>query len=410
MPPAGIGFSGCQYATMLSWISRSEGISTSSTWPRPQSPFRLDPQRRPAIVLRFGVLEVRKIALALQQAEALRALVDERGYLQGRRVCERPPDPLAVAVQDLQSVRVVHGVAIVVEARTIRGVEQEHRRQWRDAESTELYARKQRSVDVDDRLVAGLGREREGADDGRALEQRVNHDPLGAFRRPLDPEVRPRGELLTLAARRAHRQTARRQAVELAARDGAEIARALKHEKLVLVVRPVDRRAHAKPRIRGSRDRQRARCAIGFEQIVVEQHAPRRLRDHEIDVHGDVVDEPGIEQIDSERSVFAVPDRRVGTKSDRPVLVVVELELGRIAPNHVDVRMLRELFRFRQQHVTIERLGRSLLRARHPAKQHTATTRLAVLAIRINSTAASIRRPLSHLAGRTPARTLPTQY
>ena len=37
--PAAIGVFGCQYATMLSWISRSEGISTSSTWPLPHWPF-----------------------------------------------------------------------------------------------------------------------------------------------------------------------------------------------------------------------------------------------------------------------------------------------------------------------------------------------------------------------------------
>ena len=210
---------------------------------------RLDPERRPPIVLRLGVLEVGELPLALQQAEALRAVVEKGRCPQRARIRERAPQTLAAAVDDLQTVGIVHGVAIIVEACAVRLIEQEHRRQRRDAERRELDAREQCRLHVDGRLVAGPRRERVSADDRRALQQRVDHDLLGLLRRALDPEVREVRELLALGPRRANGKTARRQSVQLALGDGAKVARALEHEELVEVVGRVDRRAYAKPRI-----------------------------------------------------------------------------------------------------------------------------------------------------------------
>src|SRR5690606_24891213 len=104
---------------------------------------RLDPERRPALVASVGVLEVVELAFTLQQSEALRVRIDEGRYLQRARIRERTPDALAMTIQNLQSVRVVHGIAIVVEARAVRRVEQEHRRQRRDTEGRQVRASKQ---------------------------------------------------------------------------------------------------------------------------------------------------------------------------------------------------------------------------------------------------------------------------
>ena len=70
---------GFQKATMLSKVSSGVGISTSCTAPLPQVRiFRFDPQTRAALVEHAIILVVVEVAVALQQAEAARVLVEVR--------------------------------------------------------------------------------------------------------------------------------------------------------------------------------------------------------------------------------------------------------------------------------------------------------------------------------------------
>ena len=140
----------------------------------------------------------------------------------------------------------MHGAAKIVEARSVRGVEQEHRHQRRDAEGRELDAREQRNVDVDDRFIAGLRREGIGADDRRALEQRVDDDPLGLLGRALDPEVGEQRKLFPLRPARANGEAARERAEDLSLGGRAKVARALKHQEVVERLDGAERRTHAK--------------------------------------------------------------------------------------------------------------------------------------------------------------------
>jgi len=193
----------------------------------------------------------------------------------------------------------------------------------------------------------------------------VNYDAFGLLGRTLDPEVGEYRKLFALGPRGAHRESARRQAVELPARDAAKIARALKHEKLVEVVGPVERRAHTKPRVARVLflgDGRHGGAVI--EQVVLEQHAPRGLADDEVDVHGHVVNEPRVEQLERERAALADPDRR-GRITDRPILIVGEpLVLFVFGLRRLNVLVPSELGRARDEHFPVEGLRGPLLSER----------------------------------------------
>jgi hypothetical protein len=64
-------------------------------------PDRLDPERRAALEALFVILKRRIIALALHQAETLRVAIDKGRDLQGLRILERPPQPLALTIEHL---------------------------------------------------------------------------------------------------------------------------------------------------------------------------------------------------------------------------------------------------------------------------------------------------------------------
>ena len=78
------------------------------------------------------------------------------------------------------------------------------------------------------------------------VEQRVDRELLRLRVGPLDPELGEARELLARAERGVDGEPARRQAVPLVLAQRAEIARALEHEHLVLVLRRVERVVHAK--------------------------------------------------------------------------------------------------------------------------------------------------------------------
>src|SRR4029077_17460478 len=72
---------------------------------------RLHPVARPGLVLGFDVLIVRKVAVALGEAEAVGVLVHESIDAQVARIAERTPDPLPVS-------RFAHEAVAVVDLRT----------------------------------------------------------------------------------------------------------------------------------------------------------------------------------------------------------------------------------------------------------------------------------------------------
>ena len=120
---------------------------------------------------------------------------------------------LASARGDLQSIRVVHFRAIVVEAPAVGLIEQEHRSQRRNADHVQVGAREERELDVHDGLDARLHGEAVGSRGGLALEQRIDDDRRRLRRRPLDPEMRERRKFLARGLRGIDRQAAGRKAV-----------------------------------------------------------------------------------------------------------------------------------------------------------------------------------------------------
>ena len=74
----------------------------------PPVPARLYPVARARLEARFAVLVVIEVAVTLDEAEALRILVDEAADAQLLGIRQRPPQPLSGAGLGHQAVAVVH--------------------------------------------------------------------------------------------------------------------------------------------------------------------------------------------------------------------------------------------------------------------------------------------------------------
>src|SRR6185437_16181483 len=123
----------------------------------------------------------------------------------------RAPDALAGAGPDRQAVRVVDLRAPVVGRRTVAGAVPVHAGQRREAEQADRLAEVQLVLDV---LHQAGGRalvaDAERAGEAGAVQQRVDHQPLG---RLLEPERGEAGELLASRADRVDGDAAGREAV-----------------------------------------------------------------------------------------------------------------------------------------------------------------------------------------------------
>ncbi len=287
---------------------------------------RLDPGARPPLVLVLEILEIALVARALHQPEPCRRPGGERRYLQLRGIRQLAEDVLAGARGDLQTVRVVHLGAIVIEPAAVGLVEQEHRGERRDPHHAQFGSREQRARHVHHGDNARLHREAVGAGDGVALEQRIDHDRGCVRRRLLDPEMRECREFLARGLRGVDGESARREAVEQALRDGAEIARALKHQKLVPDLLRVDLRDETE-----SRQRQRDLAELRQRGRDLEHGR----RGDEI-VRGAVLDrrdghrrgllvEGRSQELQAERQLLIAPDRRVAIEVDAAVLLRAQL-------------------------------------------------------------------------------------
>src|SRR5207245_11532775 len=99
---------------------------------------RLDPRARPQLVARFEVLVMAEIAVALHQAEAPRAGGGEGAEQRPPRIDEGPPQPLAAAGVQRETVGAVHLGAIVFALRALVLAEGEHAGERRAAERGDL--------------------------------------------------------------------------------------------------------------------------------------------------------------------------------------------------------------------------------------------------------------------------------
>ena len=183
--------------------------------------------------MRFDIVIVGSAARALNQAERFRRFGGETRYLQLRRIAQRPPYAFTGSEYDLQAVGVVDLIAKIIDARALRFIEQEHRRERRNTDMVERYAGKQRDVDVYDCLTAGNDGKPVGAGRRFAVEQRVHHDTRGVGCRPLNPELCERRKFLAHGVRRADCKPPRRQPVGAALVDRPEVGGALKRQEFV---------------------------------------------------------------------------------------------------------------------------------------------------------------------------------
>lgn len=206
---------------------------------------RLDPGTRTQVVAVIQVFVAGELAAALEQAEAFRVLHAEGAHRQVLRIVQRTPQPLAVAGMDLQAAGVMQlGPEVVLLGRLV-GAEQVHAGQRRQAQLADLVAEEHAGLDIHHRILARTQHEAVGAGGPRRVEQGVDHQLLVLRLRPLDPEFAEARELFARRQRGIDRQAARRQTVDLALADHAEVARAKEGGDLVLLVGLVDRIEHA---------------------------------------------------------------------------------------------------------------------------------------------------------------------
>ena len=135
--------------------------------------------------------------------------------------------------------------AVVVLPRLVLA-EGEHARQRGEADLGDLLAQEEPRRHLHRRLDAGGDHEAIGAGNALGIEQGMDHQRGGVAARPFNPELDEAGEFLAGGGGGVDGEAARREAVVLPLADGAEVARALEHQDLVLVGRPVDREMDAK--------------------------------------------------------------------------------------------------------------------------------------------------------------------
>ena len=184
---------------------------------------RLDPKRWP-LVVHCAVVEVVVIFLiALQQTEAFRIFVEKRIKAQGGRIHEWSPDPFAGAIPHRESIGVVDLRAPIISDAAIVFGALVHRGEWCDAHAFDALAWEERGIDLHQGHFAGCDIEGVGTGDRGAVEQRVDAQGAGIFRRFFEPELAEVGELLWAWQSRVDCETACRESVLFVATDCAEI-------------------------------------------------------------------------------------------------------------------------------------------------------------------------------------------
>ena len=261
----------------------------------------------------------------------------------------------------------MHRLAVVVDARAVVGVEQEHRGQRRDADGGEVGARIQHHLGVEHGLRAGPDGEAECRRRTRAVEQRVHDDRVAALRRPFQPERAKRRELLTGGIGGLDRETAGRQAVALVLRHSAEIARAEEGADLVEVVGAVERVVDAEA---GESDVVARRLhLVEGEKVGAVANLHRAAVRHFEDVHALLVEKAAVKEFLGEFDPLSAPQRMARVEPDRAICLVIQV-VQRVRQRGVRclVGLLRQIARQVAHGCAIERLvGRwRIVRVRRP--------------------------------------------
>ena len=196
--------------------------------------------------MRLEILVVVEVPFSLHQSESPRARIGEGADLQLPRIDQWSPELFALPVPDQQSVRIMHRLAVIIDAGAVVGVEQKHRGQRRETAGSDVGAGKQHDLGVEDGLAAGTDGEAKRGRRARTVEQRMDNDLVPALGRPFQPERAEQRELLAGGFRGLDRQSTGRQAIALAFGHSTEVARAEEGADLVEIVRAVDRVVDAK--------------------------------------------------------------------------------------------------------------------------------------------------------------------
>src|SRR6266581_3598725 len=149
---------------------------------------------------------VGKGTLTLQQAEATGVGVYEGTDLERLRVEQRPPQPFLLPIPDGQAIRVMRGWAKVINANTIIGTKEEHARQRRQANTGQFDAWIERHFDIDHRWSAWANGKAIRPGRTVAIQERMDHNDVGLWTRPLDPERAKDRELLSIWGSGVERQ------------------------------------------------------------------------------------------------------------------------------------------------------------------------------------------------------------
>src|SRR5262249_48959545 len=136
----------------------------------------------------------------------------------------------------LQAICVMRGRTHVVVKPVARRAEEIHAGHAPKAHMIERVARKQRRLDVDDRLFARPDGEAIGAAHALRIEKAVNDDLLAQRVRTLDPEGTEGREFLAARLCRAQDQAACRDTSDLALRQTAKKGRALEARDLAHIL------------------------------------------------------------------------------------------------------------------------------------------------------------------------------
>jgi hypothetical protein len=208
---------------MLSFVSMSEGISTSTTLPAPQSPTGSTQRARPLLVVRLEILIEGEIALALEQAEAAgfrswNALSSSRIGLRSDRQIHSPlPACISRPSESWTRGKSPKSVSLFSACQNMLVSGAIPSRRGRDRGNNRRLHRR-------DGLLAGLDHEAVGARQARTVEQRVDHDLLGPGSRLDDPELLEVRELLGAIDGGVDRDPARGEPIAEILGDGAEVA------------------------------------------------------------------------------------------------------------------------------------------------------------------------------------------
>ena len=157
---------------------------------------RLDPQGWALLVVEGKVLVVMEGALALHQAEAVRAAILEGRKLKVGRVDQRAIELLPRSSPDLKCLTVMGGRAPVIDVVMFVGIEIEHARKSGDAGFGNILPRKERGLHVKNSRVARSDGKAESSRDGRAVQKGMNDNGLNARFRLFQPELTEQSEFL----------------------------------------------------------------------------------------------------------------------------------------------------------------------------------------------------------------------